>query len=268
MKMYKNSEICEIVYKMEIAKNVFDMKVRSDNISKTATCGQFLHIKCGGDSYLRRPISICDAQGDLVRFVFEVRGKATLALSQKNVGEYIDVLGALGTGYDTSSKYKNAIVVGGGIGIFPLLMICKKLKASAILGFRNKAAVVLENDFKKVCDNVFITTDDGSYATNGLVTDVLKEKLKENKPDIIYACGPLAMLRAVSDLALAYNIPCQISLEQRMACGIGACLGCATKVKSAKILKDCSCGDEADFEYVHVCKEGPVFWANEVMFDE
>lgn len=206
---------------------------------------------------LRRPISIHKIEENAVEFIFQIKGKGTEILAQREEGEEIDILGPLGLGTFTYEGKKNIAIIGGGIGIFPLYELAKRAKAETkinmYLGFRNKDYVILEEDYKKVSDKFTLTTDDGSYGNNGFAINYLKEDLSKEPVDQIYACGPLPMLKAVKELAKEKNIPCQISLEERMGCGIGVCLGCAVKI---------SAGDQT--VYGHVCKAGPVFDANMV----
>ena len=167
-------------------------------------------------------------------------------------------MGPLGFGTFKIDDYKNVSIIGGGIGIYPLYELAKELNGKAqninvYLGFRNRSLVTCEKDFEKVSNKLVIATDDGSYKEKGFVIKYLKEDAKSQKPDIIFACGPLPMLKSVREYAIEENIPCQISLEERMGCGIGACLGCAVKVISGK-----------EDRFGHVCKEGPVFNATDV----
>lgn len=251
----------KLIEKEEISKDIFRFKIHSKEVAEQAKAGQFLQIKCteGMDLILRRPISIheIDKENGNAEFIFQVKGKGTKILSEKSIDEEIDVLGPLGWGSFDIKDYKNVAIIGGGIGIFPLYELAKKSyeqsNVSTYLGFRSKEYLVLEEKFKKVSNKLVITTDDGSYGEKGFAINKLKEDNEKQKFDIIYACGPLPMLKAVRQYAIENNIPCQISLEERMACGIGACLGCAVKVISGK-----------EERYGHVCKEGPVFWAKDV----
>lgn len=245
---------CELIEKQEIADGIFDFTIKCAEIAKAAQCGQFLHINCGKDSLLRRPISICDIGETTVRFIFEVKGKGTAELSEKKIGESIDVLGPLGHGF-MNGEYKNPVVIGGGIGIFPLYNLTKKLENPTVfLGFRSKDRVVMESEFKAIAENTTIATDDGSYGYNGFAVELLKKHLSENKCDVIYSCGPMPMLRAVKQIAEEAGVKCQVSLEQRMGCGIGACLVCSCETKL-----------EGTEKYAKVCKDGPVFWSEEVV---
>lgn len=206
---------------------------------------------------LRRPISIHNIEGNIIEFIFQIKGKGTQKLSEKEIGGYIDILGPLGRGTFEYKNKKNIAIIGGGIGVFPLYELAKKAKENSkvniYLGFRNKDLVVLEDEFSKVSDKLIVATDDGSYKEKGFAIDFLKQDAEKEKIDCIYACGPLPMLKAVQSFAKEKNIQCQISLEERMGCGIGVCLGCAVKVNA---------GDE--LVYTHVCKAGPVFDANVV----
>lgn len=253
-------EKCKIVKIQKLNETIFDITVSTKNMAKKALPGQFVHIKCGEENFLRRPISICDTEDDFLRFVFEVKGKGTLYLSKCQVGDELDILGPLGNGFDLSKSEDGiSVFVGGGIGVFPLFK-CEKLnpeKSVTILGFRNKDAVVMEDEFKSYCKDFYLTTDDGSYGKKGFVTDALKEVIEKEKVGCIYACGPMPMLKNVAKMAKENNIKCEISLEERMGCGIGSCLVCACRIKS---------GDGE--KYLHVCKDGPVFDGEKVIFND
>ena len=239
-------QICEITLAKEIAKDTFDFTIFCPELAKKSKVGQFVHIYLPHRT-LRRPISICDISKDSLRIVFQIRGEGTRELANFKKGDKLDVLGPLGKGFNLKDKSKKALLVGGGIGVPPLLATAKHYgeNATVAVGFRNKESVILEKDFTENNCKLKIATDDGSYGHNGLVIDLFEGE----KPDIIYACGPQAMLKAVADFAKKNGIECEISLEERMACGIGACLGCATKLL-----------DENEKEYFgHVCKDGPVF---------
>lgn len=254
--MYKEVYICPVVKKRRLSASIYEITVRGEELSRSAKCGQFIHIKCGDGQLLRRPISICDTGYDTLCFAFEVRGEGTRFLSKVREGDYLDILGPLGRGF-TTKGIKSALCIGGGIGIFPLLKTAKNVEAADIaLGFKNKDAIVLEKEFSLAGRNLVIATDDGSYGAPGLVTEHAQWLLKENKYDIIYTCGPISMLKAVVELAKKYNISCEVSLEQRMACGIGACKGCVCKIKNEQ-------GEGS--RYTHICSEGPVYKAEEVL---
>lgn len=218
--------------------------------------GRFVHIKCGHSRLLRRPISICDWQSDepsdLLRVVFEVRGEGTEWLSRRKAGDRLDVLGPLGHGFDVSGK--KLLVVGGGIGVPPLLGCAKAAAARgsevhAALGFRDIGHQMLTGDFAEVCASMHIISDDGTTGRQGFVTELVDEVL-DGSFDAVLACGPKPMLKGVAALAEARGVACQVSMEERMGCGVGACLVCAC--------------DMADGHRKHVCKDGPVFLSTEV----
>ncbi|MCX7772603.1 MAG: dihydroorotate dehydrogenase electron transfer subunit [Clostridia bacterium] len=247
----------------QLNEDTFLIRIESVRIASEAEPGQFVNIKCsnGLDAYLRRPISICSIHREQGTFdiVYQIRGKGTNLLCGLEAGDQVDVMGPLGQGFSINPEHRHIVVVGGGIGTFPLLQLLKEhpaKKKTAILGFRTKELVVLEDKFEKHCDELLIATDDGSYGHKGFVTALLEEKLKGEKTDMVYFCGPTIMMKLGVALLKEKGIPCEVSMEQRMGCGIGACLVCACKTKA---------GDE--WEYSHVCKDGPVFNGDEVIFD-
>ncbi len=251
----------KLIQKTELAKGIFDFCIYCPEIAETAVCGQFINVKAEG-FFLRRPISICgiDRRNGTLRIVFEVRGKGTLALSKFDTGDMMDITGPLGGGHFTMlSPDKKAVIVGGGIGNPPLVPLALHYgkNATVISGFRNESVVILQSDFAKNGADVILCTDDGSAGRKGFVTDALAERLDAGECDIIYACGPMVMLERIAKAAKLHGIPCEISLEERMGCGVGGCLVCACRISKN--------GSE---EYLHVCKDGPVFNANEVIFND
>lgn len=248
----------------QVAKSIYKMTVKSDYVSANARPGQFVNVKCseGINALLRRPISICKVDKDNRTFdiVFQIKGIGTEYLSQKRIGSEVDLIAPLGNPFTISEEYKNIAVVGGGIGIFPLLYLLRELKTAtkyAYMGFRNKDYAVLLDEFEANCNKLNICTDDGSMGYKGLVTKPLEDDIQNMKFDLIYTCGPMPMIKKVVEIAHRNNIKCQVSMEQRMGCGIGACLVCACKTKK-----------DDGFQYSHVCKDGPVFWSDEVIFDD
>jgi dihydroorotate dehydrogenase electron transfer subunit len=234
----------KIVEKKKLSETVYDIWIESPDIAKISKPGQFVNIAVPG-FFLRRPISICEADKDRLRLVFEVRGNGTAELSQAQIDDMINITAPLGKRGFNTDKYKSAILVGGGIGTPPLKFCQNKLeKSAAVLGFRSKANVIMADEFR----NAVICTDDGSFGVHGNISEPLEKLLKTGEYEAVFACGPKPMLKAVVSLAERYNTPCEVSLEERMACGVGACLGCACKT-----VKD---GSEI---YSHVCKDGPVF---------
>ena len=248
-----------VIRKTACAKQTFDFIVHCPDIAKTAQAGQFVHVKSPNFT-LRRPISICqiDRQKGNIRLVMEVRGEGTAQIAQTPESGLLDVMGPLGHGFQLLDFPATAIAVGGGIGVPPMLETAAPYgkNAVAILGFRSASAVILEEDFQREGCQVDLCTDDGTKGKKGFVTQALKERLEQSKPSIIYACGPLPMLKGVAVLAKEYGVRCQVSMEERMGCGIGACLVCACKTKKPN-------GEEG---FSHVCKNGPVFEAEEVVF--
>ena len=253
---------CELVKKEILIDGIYKFSVKAPEIAKCAQPGQFLEIKISktGEPFLRRPISIyniCKEDG-IIEFIFQVKGRGTELLAEAEIGEKLDIMGPLGKGTFKIDNYNNVAIIGGGIGTYPLYELTKELKGKAnlnvYLGFRDKSLVTCEKEFEEIgLNKLVVTTDDGSYKEKGYAIDFMKKDIEEHKVDMIFACGPLPMLKAVRAYAIENNIPCQISLEERMGCGVGACLGCAVKVIS---------GEEPKFG--HVCKDGPVFNAADV----
>ena len=254
----------EQVVRMErLSGDVIRMVLASQRIAESAMPGQFLNMRCGDSfrAYLRRPISICDIHkvDGTVDIVFQVRGAGTELLGRTRPGEAVDVMGPLGNPFKPVPPGGSMVAVGGGIGSFPLLYLLRtmpEVRRTALLGFRNLASVVLEDGFTALSEQLEIATDDGSYGQAGFVTGLLERRLEREIPDCVYACGPLQMMKAVVAACLARNIPVQVSMEQRMGCGVGACLVCACKKRE---------GD--DFTYTHVCRDGPVFNGRDIEFD-
>ncbi len=241
----------------EISPGIFKMVVASNRMESTAKAGQFVNLYCReGSRLLPRPISICeiDKENSTLTFVYGVVGKGTEEFSKIKAGEYIELLGPLGNGYKIDEEVDEHIIVGGGIGIPPLLELVKQLKGKkkVYLGFRSNSYLIEE--FEKHGVQVLIATDDGSEGMKGTVVDLLKKDKAKGK--MLYACGPKPMLMAVADWAEEQNIKAQLSLEERMGCGIGTCVGCVVRIK-----------DENTWNYKKVCVDGPVFWSEEVVWD-
>lgn len=252
----KKREKAIIIRKEEISFGIFDMWIRTEEIAGEAKAGQFVSLYCAdGSRLLPRPVSICeiDKKDRAIRLVYRVAGKGTEEFSRMNVGMQLDIVGPLGNGFP--KKNKSAFLIGGGIGIPPMLELAKQLdcEKQIVLGFRDD--LFLYEDFRKY-GKVYIATEDGSTGTEGNVLDAIREN--GLKADIIYACGPLPMLRALKKYAAENGIECWVSLEEHMACGIGACLGCVCQSKN----KDA----HTNVKNKRICKEGPVFRAEEVDF--
>ena len=247
---------CQVAELVRLNDHAYSMTLETgEAMASQVSCGQFVHIKCGHSRLLRRPISICgiDKTAGTLRFVFQIRGQGTAELAQFQPGCIIEILAPLGNGFPVD-KSKRTLLVGGGIGVPPLLGVAAQLgeKAIAVLGFRTKGAVILEEDFQAAGAKTFIATDDGSYGHHGLVTDLCQDQ----DFDCVMACGPAPMLKAVKALAEQRGVPCYVSVEERMACGIGACLGCAVALNK----------EDGTPYFGHVCKDGPVFESHRVVW--
>ncbi len=252
----KFEEMAVVLSQKKIAADIYDLTIQTKDIAAHAKAGQFLSLYCkDGTKLLPRPISLCeiDRTKGTLRLVYRVTGEntGTEEFSRTAAGDTIRVLGPLGNGFALGEK--KAFLIGGGIGIPPMLQLAKELNCekTAVLGYRDE--VFLLDDFKEVCSTV-IATEDGSAGTKGNVIDAIKAHNLE--ADVIYACGPTPMLRALKAYAQENDMECYISMEERMACGIGACLACVCKTKE----KD----HHTNVHNKRICKEGPVFDAKEV----
>ncbi|MCR4588809.1 MAG: dihydroorotate dehydrogenase electron transfer subunit [Lachnospiraceae bacterium] len=259
----KKSEILgEITEHSKISPSIYSMWIRTEH-GKDASPGQFVSVYTDDPSMLLpRPISICEYREDAIRIVYRTAGKGTETISHKKAGDPIRLLGILGNGYaaaagDALDHAEDIVLLGGGIGVPPLLGLAQYLKGkgktvTAVMGYRDNN-LFLEEEFRQ-CANLVIATEDGSVGIKGNVMDALKaEKIKSG---IIFSCGPMPMLRAIKHYAVDENILAYLSLEERMACGVGACLGCV-----------CTTTKEDHHSHVNlarVCTEGPVFEAREV----
>jgi len=253
MKFNKQSLITE---NKCISQGVYSMWVEDEDMAKEARPGQFVSLYCYNASrLLPRPISICEISGNKLRFVYRTAGEGTKEISQMQAGTKIKALGPLGNGY-TLTKGKS-LLVAGGIGIPPMVALAKALKeqgneVTCVLGYRDKDTFLTEE--LERYGTVIIVTEDGSLGVKGNVIDAMK--MMELDFDQIYSCGPTPMLRALKVFALEKNIVTQLSLEERMACGIGACLACVCKTKE----KDA----HSHVNNTRVCTEGPVFYSTDV----
>jgi dihydroorotate dehydrogenase electron transfer subunit len=237
------------------------MAVKCPSIAKKAKPGQFLTIRCGDTDtpLLRRPFGFHRIKASGFEILYEIKGKGTRFLSGLKPGAKIDVLGPLGNGFTVTKGRKNFIILAGGIGVAPLASLAdalakiKSAKTYAILGARNKNALLCEDHFRKIGIETIVATDDGSCGEKCFVTDILNRFLpvKKGFRPVIFACGPGGMLKAAGRIAEKRGLECYVSLEENIACGVGACLGCAIKTRSG---------------YKLVCKDGPVFNAKEVIW--
>ena len=241
----KNS-IFTITKNLPLTSNVFLMTLKGD--TEGIKCGQFVNIKLDG-LYLRRPISVCDCEGDILTIIYKVVGQGTEQMSKMGDGESLDLLTGLGNGYDTSLSGDAPLLLGGGVGVPPLYMLCKQLiregkKPTVVLGFNKVDEVFYENEFKALGATVLVATADGSYGVRGFVTDAITDV----EYSYFYTCGPEPMLKAVYN---ATNTSGQMSFEERMGCGFGACMGCSCKTLTG---------------YKRICKEGPVMQKEEILW--
>ena len=240
---------------VQLADGVYSMELLAPEIASAARAGQFISVYTKDKSkLLPRPISLCgiDRERGILRIVYRVAGAGTAEFSAYRAGDSVEIMGPLGNGF--TLKDKKAILIGGGIGVPPMLGLMKGLscEGTAVLGYRDQQ-LFLKDEFE-ACGPVCVATEDGSAGTKGNVLDAIREQGVQG--EIIYACGPTPMLRAVKAYAMEKGIECYISLEERMACGIGACLACV-----------CQSKDVDSHSHVHnkrICKDGPVFAAEEV----
>ena len=254
--MAQKKETAVVYSQEELAPGIFSMWIVTD-IADEARPGQFISVYSqDGSRLLPRPISICEADPDegRLRIVYRIAGKGTDEFSKYVSGDPIDIMGPLGNGFPQEGE--NVFLIGGGIGVPPMLEMAKQLNCEKqiILGYRDEN-LFLRDEFEAYGE-VFVATEDGSVGTKGNVLDAIREQ--NLTADVIYACGPLPMLRALKEYAAKEDIECWISMEERMACGIGACLACVCKSTE----KDA----HSNVKNKRVCKEGPVFRAEEVDF--
>ena len=239
----------------EIGTGIHSLWIEDPQISKAEKPGQFVSLYTGAaDKLLPRPISLCEIKKEagLLRLVFRIAGAGTERIAGFGPGDPIEVMGPLGNGFDMDGC-KRAILIGGGIGIPPMLELAKQLSCekSIVLGYRDE--LFLNREFEAY-GSVFISTEDGSCGVKGNVIDAIRENALDG--DMIFACGPTPMLRGVKQYAKEKQIRAQLSLEERMACGIGACLACVCRSKDTD--------EHTNVNNKRICKDGPVFYAEDV----
>lgn len=253
----KRKETAIVVKQCQIAPGIFDMWLKT-GLAKEAECGQFIGVYPQDRSnLLPRPISICEVkkEEELLRLVYRTVGEGTKEFSQYTEGTKVPVLGILGNGFPVAEgKGKKVFLMGGGIGIPPLVQLAKQLEAesTAIIGYRDKH-LFLKEDLENYA-KVYVATEDGSVGTRGNVMDAIEENGLD--AEVIFACGPMPMLRAIKQYAKKKEIPAYISLEERMACGVGACLGCVCKTTKKNY--------HSHVNNARICTDGPVFLAEDV----
>lgn len=245
--MYKKG-LYEIKSNKKIAKDVYEMVLAGDTQYITKP-GQFINIEIEG-LYLRRPISICEYKEGLIKIIYKVIGEGTEYLSKLQEGKKLDILTGLGNGFEVENSKEKPLLIGGGVGTPPMYELCRQLinqgkKVTVVLGFNSKEDVFYEDEFKNLGADVYITTVDGSYGVKGFVTDVIK-----NLEDYtyFYGCGPQPMLKAVYDISKTSG---ELSFEERMGCGFGACMGCTCKTK---------------YGNKRICVDGPVLKKEEIIW--
>lgn len=238
----------KIINNAPLTDNVYRIILQGDTSDITAS-GQFVNIRIDG-LFLRRPISVCDVEGDLLTLIYKVVGKGTEAMSKMREGQTLDVLTGLGNGYDLEKSGDKPLLIGGGVGVPPLYNLAKRLTAegkqvSVILGFNTKSEIFYEQEFKALGCDVTVTTADGSYGVKGFVTNAM-----DREYTYVYTCGPEPMLKAVFNACKSGG---QFSFEERMGCGFGACMGCSCKTVTG---------------YKRICKDGPVLLKEEILWQK
>jgi len=220
--------------------------------------GQFVHVKVGNNLFLRRPFSIAGYKDNVLTLIFQVVGKGTEILSGKKKGDLLNVIGPLGKGFPLKNDWKNFFVIGGGTGIAPLIFLIDSLPDSKITFFYGARSVDYIAFNVLPCNVSYLfATEDGSYGYKGLISGFAADFLQKNgRPDVIYGGGPHGLLKKIGRLSKKYGIPAYVSMENRMACGMGLCYGCVTKIKSG-----------SGWEYKRVCKDGPVFKTEDIKWE-
>lgn len=245
----KNIHLTEKIYLLEL----------EGSFNKSPVPGQFIHIKVE-PFFLRRPFSIASYRENSLKVMYRIVGRATEAMSKIKKDEMLNVIGPLGNGFPVSNRYKTVYLAGGGTGVAPLLFLVETLSIQNLnitffYGARSSECITF--DILPYGVNYVFSTDDGSYGYKGMVGDILERYIKKGGiPDVIYGGGPYEMLKHIAVISEKYNVPAFVSLENRMACGTGICYGCVTKIKSRD-----------GWIYKRVCKEGPVFNTEEVLWE-
>jgi len=251
----KRVESGAVLTNSEIAKNIYAMTIRLPLIAQACKPGQFVMVYLDrSEMMLPRPISIADADDETLTLIYQAVGQGTEYLSRLRPNDALRTLGPLGNGFTIPDELTHATLVGGGIGTPPLYFLAQELlergvQVSVYLGFRDES--IMREDFASLGIPPLIATDSGAYGFHGNVVALLRET--KDAPELFYACGPTSMLYHLAQYAKAIGVPCQVSVEERMACGVGACLGCAVE-NAAR-----------DPKYIKVCCDGPVFYSDQVV---
>lgn len=267
MSVVKKRYESEIIEHLEMAPYTRKLVLDAPELAQSAQPGQFVHVLCGnlGDPLLRRPFSIHDADPEAGRIslLYEIRGRGTALLAERSAGETLDLLGPLGTGFALPKPPgRPVLLVGGGVGVAPLCFLAHRIadavgceRVSVLIGARTKEMLLCVDRLSRLGCDVRAATDDGTAGHHGFVTELLSQCIETSSLPLVYACGPMPMLAVVAGIVKAHGLKCQISTEAKMACGVGACMSCAIKVRSGE-----------SFKYVRACDEGPVFDADEVVW--
>jgi len=252
-----------VISNENFCKNNMLMTLKAPEAAAKAEPGQFINILCSPDNKLtlRRPISIMDADAakGTLDIAYEIRGEGTRLLAEREPGEEVDIMGPLGKGFTVDKTFNRIAIVGGGIGIYPLYYLAKKYSGSDIdvfMGYQCADKVVLGDEFDREGCRVYLSTDDGSMGHGGFITDIFKKTYKKGAYDMVFVCGPEIMSKKVVQLVRSMGDRSEVSLEERMGCGIGACLVCSCEVRTAD-----GVGRKT------VCMDGPVF-AGDIVFPE
>lgn len=258
----------EVISNEEVAQDHYLLYCDCPEIAESALPGQFVHVLISGDSglLLRRPFTIYSTHDTQISMLYQVTGEGTAALAQMRSGAPIQVLGPLGKAFHILPRTEAAILVGGGAGIASLMLLAAELKAEGVrtlglVGAINRARLLSVSDLRRIDVETHVATDDGSVGHHGFVTEILSGMLERPQTHslgnpTIYACGPHAMLNAVTKMVLSHEAPTQLAMENRMGCALGVCLGCVCRVRTAT----------GDVEYQRVCTEGPVFNAEDIVW--
>lgn len=265
--------VARVVSLVEVAPRHYKLTLQQPSIAEAARPGQFVHILCrdGGqlDPFLRRAFSVMTTQEDCYTILFRVEGKGTAWLSQLHAGDEIDVLGPLGNGFEILGNTPfQPVLVGGGVGVPPLVSLVNQLfsekhrPARAFIGARSGADLIGLEDMALAGAKVEVATEDGSHGYSGRVTEPLKAYLDaypaEDPRPVVYSCGPYPMLKAVALICLSRGVPCQVSLEENMPCGVGLCNGCVVAASPSRC-------ENNDFDrYLRICVSGPAIWAQDI----
>ena len=253
--------LATLTLREEVAPGHYLLHTDCPEVAEASAPGQFVHLRVGDgtDPLLRRPFSVMLAQpatGE-VQLLVRAVGRGTEIIATHEAGTRYDLLGPLGNGWRAPEAEADVLLVAGGVGVAPLIFLADRLRTArprpyvrALFGGATQDALVCWTEFAARCEEFTAVTEDGSAGDQGLVTDVLGPEIERSRPDLVYACGPDAMLAVVAGICARADVPCQVSMEQWMGCGVGACLGCAVPATAGG--------------YVRVCTEGPVFGAEEI----